>query len=118
MRYFAEIDQENIVKNVIIIDDDKVNGLNYPESEVVGKLFIEQELQLGGNWLECSLDNAFRKRYPSQGFQYNVEKDAFVPPQPFPSWTLDGESLDWVCPVERPDGPFMWNEEQQKWVTF
>lgn len=118
MKYFAEIDQNNIVKNVIVIDNEDINVLDYPESEVAGQLFIEQELKLGGSWLECSIDGLFRKIYPSPEFKYDVELDMFVSPQPFPSWTLNNESGEWVPPIPKPDGPFLWNEDQQEWVPL
>ena len=49
------------------------------------------------------------------GFKYNEIRDAFVAPQPFPSWTLD-ENLDWQAPVEKPEGLYYWDEDSLSWL--
>ena len=60
---------------------------------------------------------ALRKNYASVGFSYDRERDAFIPPQPFPSWTLNETSCLWEAPVEMPsDGKmYSWNESNKSW---
>jgi len=60
---------------------------------------------------------ALRKNYAGVGFTYNRDKDAFIPPQPYPSWTLNEESCLWEAPVAYPkDGQvYVWNEETTSW---
>ena len=60
---------------------------------------------------------ALRKNYAGIGFTYDEELDAFIPPQPFESWTLDEETCLWVAPVSYPeDGErYTWNEETGAW---
>lgn len=65
---------------------------------------------------------ALRKNYAGIGYTYDRERDAFVPPQPFPSWTLNEQTCLWDSPVPYPtDGkPYEWNETTQSWdeVTY
>ena len=70
-----------------------------------------------GNWLETRKDGSIRKNYAGIGFSYDSTRDAFIPPQPYPSWTLNEETCLWECPVEHPDdgNMYIWNEETQAW---
>lgn len=60
---------------------------------------------------------ALRKNYAGVGFTYDRDKDAFIPPQPYNSWTLNEESCLWEAPVAYPeDGQmYVWNEETTSW---
>ncbi len=60
---------------------------------------------------------AFRKNYAGIGYYYDSIRDAFIPPKPFPSWTLNEESCLWQSPVPYPsDGKmYTWNEEILNW---
>ena len=58
-----------------------------------------------------------RKNFAGVGYTYDSERDAFIPPQPYPSWTLNEETCLWDSPVPYPeDGQiYNWNEETQTW---
>lgn len=60
---------------------------------------------------------ALRKNYAGIGFTYDRDKDAFIPPQPYPSWTLNEESCLWEAPVAYPEDEqlYRWNEETTSW---
>ena len=60
---------------------------------------------------------ALRKNYAGIGFTYDAAKDAFIPPQPYASWTLNEETCLWEAPVAYPDDGQMyeWNEETTSW---
>jgi len=60
---------------------------------------------------------ALRKNFAGVGMLYDSQRDAFIPPQPYPSWTLNEETCLWDSPVPRPnDGEiYRWNEETQNW---
>lgn len=60
---------------------------------------------------------ALRKNYAGIGFTYDAARDAFIPPQPYPSWNLDEDTCLWDAPVPYPtDGkPYTWNEDTQQW---
>lgn len=81
-----------------------------------------------GEWIQTSYNTyggvhklggaPLRKNYAGIGYTYDRERDAFIPPQPFLSWTLNEETCLWQAPVPRPeDGkPYDWDEDQQSWV--
>lgn len=81
-----------------------------------------------GEWIQTSYNTRggvhinggtpLRKNYASIGFAYDKERDAFIPPKPFPSWVLDENTCLWNSPVPHPnDGKiYNWNESQGNWV--
>jgi hypothetical protein len=105
MAHFAEIDENNIVKRVLVVD----NSLEHR-----GEDFLANELGLGGRWIQTSYNNNFRKQYAGVGFRYDEVRDEFVTPQPFPSWILD-ENNDWQPPVPQTDETTYWDEETLSW---
>ena len=61
---------------------------------------------------------ALRKNYAGLGYTYDKVRDAFIPPQPHASWTLNEDTCLWEPPVEYPkddDKIYKWNEEKQTW---
>ena len=70
-----------------------------------------------GLWLETKMDGSIRKNYAGIGFSYDATRDAFIPPQPYPSWTLNEDTCLWECPVAYPndDKIYEWNEDNQEW---
>lgn len=60
---------------------------------------------------------ALRKNYAGIGYTYDSTRDAFIPPQLYPSWTLNETTCLWEPPTERPTGDarYSWNEETQTW---
>ena len=63
---------------------------------------------------------ALRKNYAGIGFAYDADRDAFIPPKPYASWTLDNASCLWEAPVPMPaDGKaYRWNEETLSWEVL
>jgi hypothetical protein len=70
-----------------------------------------------GTWLETKMDGSIRKNYAGIGFSYDSTRDAFIPPQPYPSWTLNESTCRWECPVAYPDdgNMYIWNETTKAW---
>lgn len=60
---------------------------------------------------------AVRKNYAGIGYSYSTQRDAFIPPKPFASWTLNEQSCLWESPVPHPTdgGMYQWNEASQTW---
>jgi hypothetical protein len=58
-----------------------------------------------------------RKNYAGTGFTYDRDRNAFIPPQPYASWTLNDTSCLWEAPVAYPtDGEmYTWNEDTTSW---
>jgi hypothetical protein len=84
------------------------------EKEHIGAAFCER--LLGGNWKQTSYNANFRKHYAGIGYKYDANLDAFIPPQPYPSWTLDSNA-NWQPPVAMPsDGKmYSWDENTTSW---
>lgn len=114
MAHFAEIDANNVVLRVIVIDNKDTSDANGVEKEHIGAAFCER--LFGGTWKQTSYNGNIRKHYAGVGYAYNSVRDAFIPPQPYPSWTLDDDA-NWQPPVAMPtDGQrYVWNETTQTW---
>jgi hypothetical protein len=113
MAHFAQLGNDNIVTQVIVVANEELldNGV---ESEAKGIAFCQA--LLGGDWKQTSYNGTMRKNYAGVGFVYDVERDAFIAPKPYPSWVLD-EDCQWQAPVERPtDVMTTWDEETTSWV--
>ena len=59
-----------------------------------------------------------RKNYAGIGYTYDAARDAFIPPQPFASWTLNETTCLWEAPVAYPDdgNMYIWDEDTTSWV--
>ena len=116
MAHFARINENNTVEEIIVINNDDCQNLNFPESELIGLEFITS-IGLNGNWKQTSYNANFRKKYAGVGDTYDEIRDAFITPKPFPSWILNEETCLWNSPIERPtDGNlYRWNEDEQSW---
>jgi hypothetical protein len=114
MAHFAELDESNIVKQVIVVHNNEllVDGV---ESEAKGIEFCQS--LFGGNWIQTSYNGTIRKNYAGIGFIYDPVRDAFYGPQPYPSWTLD-ENERWHAPTTMPeDGKiYWWDETTLSWI--
>jgi hypothetical protein len=59
-----------------------------------------------------------RKNYAGLGWRYDSERDAFIPPTPYPSWKLNEDTCLWEAPIPYPDDgkKYIWNEHAQEWT--
>lgn len=114
MSHFAKI-ENGVVADVIVANQDFI------DSGVVGN---------PSEWIQTSYNTyggqhpenrPLRKNYAGVGFTYDRLRDAFIPPQPYPSWILDEESCLWTSPVPRPvtdEINFRWDEPTVSWVVL
>lgn len=102
MSNFAYINNDGIVTKVIVADQNFIN------SGAVGDPF---------RWIQTSYNKNFRKNFAGIGFKYDRIRDAFIPPQPYPSWILNEQTCNWESPILYPtDGQFyIWDEPTQAW---
>jgi hypothetical protein len=77
--HFAQVNNDNIVAQVIVIANDDCGGGDFPESEPIGQAFIAS-LGLLGTWLQTSYHGNFRGTYAGIGYTYDIELDEFVAP--------------------------------------
>jgi len=99
MAHFAQLDENNVVTQVIVVGNDDITDANGNEVEEIGVAFCKKLLGADTNWKQTSYNSNMRVRYAGIGYSYNAELDAFVAPQPFASWTLDSGTADWVSPL-------------------
>jgi hypothetical protein len=116
MAHFAELDENNVVLRVVVVSNTDTSDANGVEKEHIGAAFCEK--LFGGTWKQTSYNGNFRKNYAGIGYVYHPDIDAFAPPQPHPSWTLDANAV-WQAPVPRPTGEGMhiWDEATLSWNT-
>ncbi len=115
MAHFAELDSNNVVLRVIVVANSDTADANGTEVESIGVAFCQK--LLGGNWKQTSYNGNIRKNYAGIGYAYRADIDAFVAPQPYPSWVLDADAK-WQAPVPMPtDGKmYSWDEASLSWV--
>jgi hypothetical protein len=108
MSHWAEIDENKIVLRVLV-------GNNSEADE--GEAFMNS---LGGTWVKTSYNGTIRKNFAGEGMIYDESRDAFIFPQPYPSWVLNEDTCRWEAPVEYPtDGiMYVWDEEITDWKAI
>jgi hypothetical protein len=84
MAHFAQINENNIITQVIVVNNNELLDENGVEQESKGQEFCTN--LLGGNWIQTSYNSTFRKNYAGIGFAYDSVRDAFISPKPYPSW--------------------------------
>ena len=121
MAHWAELDENSIVLRVVVTDNNDPNGDE-------GYQWLLDNL--GGTWIQTSYNTfggehllggtPLRKNYAGIGFTYDVDADAFIAPQPYPSWTINTVSYLWEPPVAYPtDGKnYVWDEDAQNWTEI
>jgi len=126
MSHFAKLDENNIV-TFVTVGRQEDDGKEQELCERTGDVYRQTSYNTRGGVHydpetgEPSADQskALRKNYAGIGFTFDEERDAFIPPQPFPSWVLNEESCLWDAPVPYPTdgGLYSWDEAAGEWVA-
>ncbi len=126
MAYFAKIGLNSKVIEVQSVVNEILHDSNGVEQEVNGIDFLTK-LTGWSIWVQCSYNTyggvhvnngtPFRKNFPSKGYTYDDDRDAFIPKKPFNSWILNETTCLWEAPVAKPDDGqiYDWNETDQNW---
>jgi len=116
--HFCQLNEDNIVTQVIVVANEDTADQDGVENEAIGIEFCTN--LLGGRWVQTSYNANIRKNYAGIGYKYDATLDAFIPPQPFASWTLNEETAQWEAPTPYPeDGKrYTWDEETTSWVEI
>ena len=121
MAHFAQIDSDKIVTRVIVAEQDFINSgaVGDPNSWVQTSYNTRGGVHYGNDG-QPDGGHALRKNYAGPGFTYDSERDAFIPPKPYASWTLDEATCWWQAPVVYPtDGQiYQWDEDAQNWAVL
>ena len=122
MAHYAKLDENNIVLEVNVVDNEVEDEKG--EAGVISWLL---EGWGGVDWKKTSYNTTanvhsldgtpFRKNYAGIGYTYDEDRDAFIPPKNYPSWTLNEITCLWEAPVAYPDDGkrYGWNEEITNW---
>ena len=111
MSHFAKV-EGGIVTEVLVIEQDVIDTGLFGDPS----LWVQTSYNTyGGQHPE---GRPLRKNYAGIGFTYDAERDAFIPPQPFVSWTLNEDTCLWDAPTPLPDDgkPYRWDEATLAWV--
>ena len=112
MSHFAHINSQNIVDQVIVAEQDYIDTLEDKTSWVQTSYNTHAGQHPEGRPL--------RKNYAGIGFTYDAQRDAFIPPQPYPSWGVNEETCLWDPPTPYPtDGKiYGWDEATVSWIQI
>jgi hypothetical protein len=110
MAHFAQIDENNLVINVIVVSDEDTSDNNGVKSGSIGVAFCQKLLGANTNWKQTSYNNNIRGNYAGIGYTYmtNVatlgvgSTDIFISQQPYASWTIDTTAAQWKAPITQP----------------
>ena len=91
------------------------------EDDIVTQVVVAEQAYIDtkeGTWVQTSYNASIRKNYAGIGYTYDLAKDAFIPPKPYPSWVLNEDTCNWDAPVTIPDDgkAYTWNEATTNWV--
>ena len=106
MTYFAELDNTLTVTQVL-----------QGRAEDDGKE-LDVCASSGKTYRQTYIDGSKRKNFAGQGFIYDKDKDAFIPPKPYASWILNDATCQWEPPTPLPsnDKEYSWNESAKAWI--
>jgi hypothetical protein len=104
MAHYAFLDENNIVTEVIVGKDEGEEGIDWEQhygnfrGQVCKRTSYNTSAgqHIGGG-------SPYRKNYAGIGYSYDEERDAFIPPSPFPSFILNEETCLWEAPVPMPE---------------
>lgn len=123
MAHYALIDSNNVVENVFVGRDENDLVAGVTDWEVYygnhhGKICKRTSYNTYGN--QHPNGTPFRGNYAGIGYWYDDTLDAFIPPQPYPSWVLNETTCLWDPPVAYPDDglPHTWDEDTTSWVQI
>ena len=113
MSHFAKV-EDGIVTEVLVIEQDVIDTGLFGDPV----LFVQTSYNTRGG--QHPEGRPLRKNFAGVGFTYDAERDAFIPPQPFPSWLLNEETCLWDAPVPYPtDGKYYrWDENALAWAEI
>ena len=111
LAHYAFLDDNNVVTEVItgIDETELIEGL---DTETWYGNFRGQLCK------RTSYSGNYRKNYAGIGYTFDSERDAFIPPKPYPSWILNEDTCLWDSPVARPEGEGLWDwdEDSLNWI--
>lgn len=127
MAHYAFLNENNVVTEVIVGRDE--TNFDWEQYYAIkrGQLCKRTSYNTKGGVYYNSFTNlpdedqskSFRKNFAGIGYKYDRIRDAFIPPQPYPSWILNEQTCNWESPQPYPnDGQlYNWNEPAKLWIV-
>jgi hypothetical protein len=115
MSHFAKV-ENGVVTQVIVIEQDVLN-LGYWGDP---SLWIQTSYNTYGG-VHRTGGTPLRKNYAGIGHTYDAQRDAFIPPKPYPSWVLNEDTCNWGAPTPMPveaGKMYTWDEPTTSWIEF
>jgi hypothetical protein len=111
MAKFVQLDKDDVVVEGIVVAND------IALDEWAGIEYLNSIYDSGFKWKQTYQDGR-RKNYAGIGYSYDKTRDAFIPPQPYPSWLLDEDTCRWDAPTPMPDDGkrYGWDEDTTNWI--
>jgi hypothetical protein len=117
MSHFAKLDDNNIV-TFVTVGRQEDDGKEHELFERTGDVYKQTSYNTRGG-VHILGGTPLRKNYAGIGYTYDEDRDAFIPPKPYDSWVLDGDTCLWEAPVPMPeDGMYAWDEEAGNWTEL
>jgi hypothetical protein len=121
MAHYAFLDSNNIVTEVIVGKDEGENGIDWEQhyGDFRGQVCKRTSYNTAGG-VHSNGGTPYRKNYAGIGFTYDAGRDAFIPPKPYASWTVNETSCIWEAPTPYPqdDKRYKWDEPTTSWVEI
>lgn len=120
MAHFAQLDNDGIVLQILVISNDDLLDKSGIEKEEIGIEVCKTILGKDTHWVQTSYNGNFRGKYAAIGDKYEKSVDKFYTPiPPFPSWKLSAD-FEWQPPVPKPtdDKHYYWDESSIQWLTL
>lgn len=122
MGHFARV-KHNTVQEVIVAEQDFIDTgyVGNPDEWIRTSYNTRGGVHYDPATGQPSADQskALRKNYAGVGYTYDPDVDAFIPPKPYDSWTLNTETYLWDPPIPMPeedeDTRYVWNESTTSW---
>jgi hypothetical protein len=117
MAYFAKLGIDNMVLGVFAVNNVDTMTPQGEEREEIGVEFL-QKVTGHETWKQTSYNGRIRKNYAGIGYTYDSTRDAFIPPKPYSSWTLDENTCNWKPSTPAPtteNKTYTWNESTLSW---
>lgn len=117
MAHFAQLDENNVVMQVIVVNNAELLDESGQESEAKGIAFCQSVFGADTIWKQTSYNANFRNMFAPVGAIYKPELDVFIPPRPFDSWSFNQDTMSWEAPIPCPGDVknYQWNEAEQTW---
>jgi hypothetical protein len=118
MAHYAFLDENYVVTEVIVGKDESNFDWERHYGDFRGQLCKRTSYNTIGG-VHTLGGQPYRKNYAGIGYTYDPQRDAFIPPQPYPSWTLNEDTCNWdpYKPYPSDGGRYTWDEDQLDWIA-